>query len=165
MRIRPARLEEADALTALCRRSKAAWGYDDAFMAASAASLRVTPTEIDRGRVFVAEDAAGVPIGVASYSWLPAPGAAELDLLFVEPGLLRKGVGRALLDRIVAAVTAAGVRRLVILADPNAAAFYARYGAAYLCDAPSDAIPGRTLPLFAIELASGAAPGSSRWSS
>ena len=162
MRIRAARFHEAEVLTEHCRRSKASWGYDAAFMAASAASLRVDFTAIERGRVFVAEDEAGALLGVASYEWLPATGAAELDLLFVAPGTMRKGVGRALLDRVVAAMTAARAKRLVILADPNAAGFYRRYGAAYLCDAPSDAIAGRSLPLFSLDLASGEAPGSSR---
>ena len=154
MRIRAARFHEIDELTALCRRSKAAWGYDAAFMAASAASLSVDITAIERGRVFVAEDAAGKVLGVASFGWLPATGAAELDLLFVEPTAMRAGVGRALLDRVVAAVTAARARRLVIVADPNAAAFYRRCGAIYTCEVPSDAIPGRTLPLYTLDFGS-----------
>ena len=43
---------------------------------------------------------------------------------------------------------------MTILADPNAAAFYQRMGARFLQDAPSDAIPGRTLPLYELDLTS-----------
>jgi hypothetical protein len=45
-----------------------------------------------------------------------------------------------------------GFRRMVILADPNAAAFYRRAGARYLGEKASDAIPGRLLPYFEIML-------------
>ena len=44
-------------------------------------------------------------------------------------------------------------RRLTILADPFAAAFYAHTGARRVGEAPSDAIPGRLLPLYEIALA------------
>jgi hypothetical protein len=37
---------------------------------------------------------------------------------------------------------------LTILADPNAAGFYEANGAVWIRDAPSDAIPGRRLPLY-----------------
>ena len=45
---------------------------------------------------------------------------------------------------------------MTILADPNAAPFYERMGARFLRNAPSDAIPGRTLPLYEYDLTSGA---------
>ena len=44
---------------------------------------------------------------------------------------------------------------MTILADPNAAAFYERMGARYLRHAPSDAIPGRTLPSMSTTFMSG----------
>ena len=42
--------------------------------------------------------------------------------------------------------------RLTILADPHAAGFYERNGARQIGEAPSDAIPGRSLPLYEIML-------------
>jgi hypothetical protein len=42
---------------------------------------------------------------------------------------------------------------LAILSDPNAAPFYERMGAVPAGDAPSDAIPGRRLPLLHLDLA------------
>ena len=42
------------------------------------------------------------------------------------------------------------------LADVNAAPFYERMGARFLRNAPSDAIPGRSLPLYEYDLTSGA---------
>ena len=43
-----------------------------------------------------------------------------------------------------------GCRRLTILSDRYAAAFYERNGAIRTGVAPSDTVPGRMLPLFAI---------------
>jgi hypothetical protein len=45
-----------------------------------------------------------------------------------------------------------GAERLTILADPNAAGFYERNGAARIGEAPSDAVPGRPLPLYELRL-------------
>ena len=42
---------------------------------------------------------------------------------------------------------------MTILADVNAAPFYQRMGARFLHHAPSDAIPGRTLPFYEYGLA------------
>ena len=41
---------------------------------------------------------------------------------------------------------------MTILADPNAAPFYERMGATFMRMAPSDAIPGRSLPLYEYDL-------------
>ncbi len=53
---------------------------------------------------------------------------------------------------VVQAARAEGAAVLTILADVNAAPFYARMGAVRTGDAPSDAIPGRLLPTFALRL-------------
>jgi hypothetical protein len=45
-----------------------------------------------------------------------------------------------------------GAERLTILADPNAPGFYERNGAARIGEAPSDAVPGRLLPLYELRL-------------
>ena len=39
-----------------------------------------------------------------------------------------------------------------LIADPNAAAFYERVGATFVRNEPSDAIPGRLLPLYEYDL-------------
>ena len=64
------------------------------------------------------------------------------------------GAGRALFDAAAALARRFSARRLTILADPNAAAFYERMGARFVRNAPSDAIPGRTLPLYEYDLTS-----------
>ena len=151
--IRLARPGEAPALGALCVRSKAHWGYDAQFMRLSHRSLQIDPAAIDAGRVFVAADGRDEPLGVADCCALPAPGAFDLLHLFVDPQALRRGVGRALFEAACAWCVAQGASELVILSDPNAAAFYQRLGARLIGEAPSDAVPDRVLPLLEYRLA------------
>ncbi|MBL6616043.1 MAG: GNAT family N-acetyltransferase [Reyranella sp.] len=150
MQIRNARSDEAQRLTALCVRSKAHWGYDAEFMKMSAATLIVSDSDIAAGRVLVAVDDDDAVLGVASV--LPEGETSDLDVLFVDPPAIGSGAGRALFDAAAALARRQGARRMTILADPNAAAFYERMGARFLRNAPSDAIPGRTLPFYEVDL-------------
>jgi GNAT superfamily N-acetyltransferase len=153
MLVRNAKLGEAASLTALCVRSKTHWGYDAAFMKLSAAALKVSEDDIAAGCVLVAVDDADRMIGMACV--LTEGDTADLDALFIDPPAIGSGAGRALFVAAVALARRQGARRMTILADPNAAAFYERMGARYLRHAPSDAIPGRTLPFYEYDLLSG----------
>jgi len=150
--IRAARESEAEELSALCRRSKAHWGYDADFMRLSEAALTITPDFIAGGRVLVAQDARGRLLGVASVAPIEERGAFDLAHLFVEPGLIGGGAGRALFHAAAALAKRHGAARLSILADPNAADFYRRMGARDIGAARSDSIPGRMLPLLAFDI-------------
>lgn len=147
--IRAPRPDEAAALTDLCLRSKASWGYDDAFMTASRASLTVTPERIAAGPCWVAAEE-GRLRGVASL--VSTELGWKLDLLFIEPDLKRAGIGRALLDRAVGHLRTIGAAQLVIQSDPYAEGFYLRYGAERIGELESDSVPGRMLPLLAFRL-------------
>ena len=147
--IRAPAADEADALTGLCLRSKASWGYDDAFMAASRAALTVTPKRLATDRVWVAQQG-GRLVGVVAV--VDTDLGCELDLLFVEPELKGSGIGRMLMNHVAASLRARGVAKLVILSDPNAEAFYRRCGAVRVGEAPSDAIADRLLPLLVLTL-------------
>ncbi|WP_260610799.1 GNAT family N-acetyltransferase, partial [Streptomyces sp. WAC06614] len=127
VRIREARPEEAAALTALVLRSKASWGYDEAFLARCAPALRIGAGEVVARRVVVAEDGRGTVLGVASLEG--AAPTAVLGLLFVDPPAQRRGVGRALYRHALGRARELGVRRLVVDADPYAAGFYRAMGA------------------------------------
>jgi GNAT superfamily N-acetyltransferase len=151
--IRLARIEEASALSQLCIRSKAVWGYDEAFMALARVALEVKPEQITAGDVWVATAADGRPEGMVALGQSEEPDTLDLDKLFVEPQQIRTGVGRLLLSNAVTEARRRGAKRLTILADPYAAGFYERNGARLIGKAPSDAIPGRSLPLYEIKLA------------
>jgi GNAT superfamily N-acetyltransferase len=152
MLIRKAKTGEAESLTALCVRSKAHWGYDAEFMRLCTAALTVSEASIAAGRVLVATDAAGRTIGTVSVD--EDGEMAELALMFVDPSAIGGGAGRTLFEEAVRLARRLGYRRMAILADPNAAPFYQRMGARFVRNAPSDAIPGRMLPLYEYDLTS-----------
>lgn len=150
--IRTARVNEAGALSELCFRSKAHWGYGEEFMARSRASLTIAPEFIATGRVFVAEPEGSAPVGVASVAPLKEAGDYDLVHLFVEPSTMLKGVGRLLFEAAANKARADGARRLVIQSDPHAVGFYRRLGATDAGEAPSEAIPERMLPVLHFDL-------------
>ena len=149
--IRQARRDEATVLSALCKRSKAHWGYDATFMRLSDASLTISPALIETGRVLVAQSAGHTPLGVASLQPLQE-GLWDLLHMFVAPQAIGTGVGKALFGEIAELAAAKGASRLSIQSDPHAEAFYLRMGARRVGEAPSDAIPGRLLPMLEYEL-------------
>ena len=153
--VRPARRGEAASLTAICLRSKAHWGYDAEFMRLSTPAITVAEDDIEAGHVLVGCDASGGAIGLVRVE--PGGEAAELGLMFVDPPAIGSGAGRILFEAAVVLARRLGAKRMVILADPNAAAFYQRMGACFLRNEPSDAIPGRTLPFYDYDLMLGVA--------
>jgi predicted N-acetyltransferase YhbS len=151
--MRLARIDEAPGLSELCVRSKASWGYDAAFMALARVVLQVNPEQIAVGDVWVATGADGEVTGVVALAPGEQPDTLDLDKLFVEPQRIRSGVGTALIAHAIDEARRRGAKRLTILSDPYAAGFYERNGARLIGQAPSDAIPGRSVPLYEIKLA------------
>ena len=149
MKIRPARAEEASALTELALRSKAVWDYDAAFMAKCRAELTMQPSDVLERRTHVAE-ADGAVVGFVTVCGAPPEG--ELGELYVEPAAIGGGVGRALLDAALRIARGAGFTSLAIHADPHAEAFYLRRGAKRVGSVPSGSIAGRMLPLLRLDV-------------
>ena len=133
-------------------RSKAVWGYDEAFLSLAREALRVEPAQIAAGDVWVAIAADGSIAGVVVIGPGEQPDALDLNKLFIEPRQIRAGFGRVLLLHAIDEARRRGAKRLTILSDPYAAHFYERHGARPVGEAPSDAIPGRSLPLYEVQL-------------
>lgn len=146
VRIRPARADEATALTELVVRSKAHWGYDAEFLAACREELTIRADEIDDRRIVVAEDEALGMLGAASLEGTAPHG--RLGLCFVEPHAIGRGVGRALYSHVMGTARALGFTRITIESDPHAEPFYRRMGARPCGDTPSGSVEGRELPLL-----------------
>lgn len=121
-------------------------------MALVQTALEVRPEQIAAGDVWVATAADGGLAGIVALAPSEEPNTLDLDKLFVEPRHIRTGVGRALLAHAIIEARRRGAKRLTILADPNAAGFYECQGARRIGEAPSDAIPGRSLPLYEVKL-------------
>lgn len=128
LRIRRARPEEAEAITAMILRSKAHWGYSQQQLDSWRAELTLSGATIARGPVYCAE-VEGRLAGVMHLKLLDA-GEALLDDLFVEPDFIGAGVGAALWRQAVAVARAAGARTMALYADRHAIQFYQHMGAA-----------------------------------
>lgn len=152
--IRPARDSDLDKLSDLAIRSKAAWGYDQAFMEACRDELTVKGQAIERDSVYVAEDPDGRVLGF--YHLRVEDNVGEVDALFVDPAVMRGGVGRALWRHMERELGAQDITALEVESDPNAVGFYRAMGMTVTGEVPSASIPGRSLPLLTKTLSDGA---------
>ena len=148
VRIRAARAEDAAVLSDIALRSKGHWGYDAEFIERARPELEITPEEIERLRVGVAEEE-GRPIGF--YAIDTAADPAEVLAMFVEPSLIGTGAGAALFAAAVDAARADGAETLRIESDPNAEGFYRSRGAVRVGERTSRST-GRSLPLLDLKL-------------
>lgn len=142
-RIRPAAASEAALISSLAIRSKAHWGYGEDRMRVFRDELTLTPDEVVAGDAHVAE-VEGVVRGFYTLTRIAAE-TVELEHLFVDPDVLRGGLGRTLLEHAVDRARGRGFSRMTVQSDPNAEGFYAAAGFRKLRDLPTS-IPGRTLP-------------------
>ncbi len=147
--IRRARPEEAQALTDLALRSKAVWGYDQAFLAACRTELTVTAEQIQHSSVFVYEHGRR-PLAVYRLDITGA--AAVVGLFFVDPAAIGQGVGTRLWRHLIGEARRRGVERIVVESDPNAEGFYLAMGASTVGAVPSRSIANRRLPLMELAL-------------
>ncbi len=150
--VRPAAPAEAGRLTALARRSKAHWGYSAEFLTACEDELTYTAEQIRApGWRFGVGEVGGACVGF--YALVRrSPEETELEALFVEPVHIGRGHGGRLLEHAKAAAAADGAARLLIQGDPNAAGFYEAAGGVLVGRRESGSVPGRHLPLYALDL-------------
>ena len=124
--IRPALHSERSCLEALQWRASLANPGDRDALLANPDAIALPVEHIANGHVVVAERDA-VIVGFASV--LPRPdGDAELDALFVEPSLWKRGVGRLLVEQCAEVARARASRILHVVGNPHAEGFYAACG-------------------------------------
>lgn len=122
--IRLAKPDEREELETLQRRASLALGEYNEQLEAEPDAIRLPFEQIERGAVIVAElndRLAGFAAVVIEDD------AAELDGLFVEPELWRKGIGSALVDVAVHEARRQGLAMMVV-ANPSARLFYEKCG-------------------------------------
>lgn len=148
MKLRRPEAHELPQLSALCLRSKAVWGYDQAFLDACRTELTIRADELETTALCAAEHD-GALVGIAQ---ITVDGRdADLQKMFVEPGMMGLGVGKALFAWAISSAKNLGARQMTIDADPGAVGFYKRMGAVEHGSAQSGSIPGRVLPRLQIE--------------
>lgn len=148
--IRIAAPGEAEAITQIAMRSKAYWGYDAHFMETFRPELTVTPGQIERDYVAVAE----WEDRLAGFVHLrPERGdVLELVSLFIDTWAIRRGIGQRLWDHAIVHAREHGYRALALESDPNAEPFYLKQGAIETGKRESSLMPGRVLALMTITL-------------
>ena len=125
MLLRLARIEELGELEDLQRRASLALDeYREALLAHPDA-IALPAEQIQRGEVVVAE-IGGRIAGFAVV--LDLDGMAELDGLFVEPALWRRGIGLALVEDAIHHARSRGLSLMTVVANPGAREFYERCG-------------------------------------
>jgi N-acetylglutamate synthase-like GNAT family acetyltransferase len=124
--IRPARPDEQTTLEALQRRASLRNERDRDALLANPDAIALPIEQIVTGCVFVVENE-GLIAGFAAVLARP-DGGAELDALFVEPHLWKRGSGRRLVDQIAEVARARGAGFLHVVGNPHAEGFYVACG-------------------------------------
>jgi GNAT superfamily N-acetyltransferase len=124
-RIRDAAPGDVAALREVFRRSSLSNDGDRAKLLAHPEVLELSDVPVAEGRVRAAVSD-GSLVGFAV--WALTPGALELEDLFVDPDQTRRGVGRALVQDLVAIATDHGAHRIEVTANQHARTFYTKVG-------------------------------------
>lgn len=125
--IRDAQPDEGPELEALQRRASDVWEQYRASLAAHPDAIALPPGAVAEGRVRIAVGATGRRLGF-SVVLSPTDGTIELDGLFVDPDIQHSGIGRRLVEDVVARAQAdPRARRIGVIAGP-AEAFYVKLG-------------------------------------
>ncbi len=144
--IRPAEPGDRDALGELHRRSSYVWAEDRGDLEAHPDALGIAPEAIAERRVRIAVAANGELLGFSVVGDAD-DGVSELDDLFVDPGVMRRGVGRALVEDAAAHAADRGCLRMTVVAHPRNLPFYESVGFA-----PGAPVQTRFGPAVRLEL-------------
>jgi GNAT superfamily N-acetyltransferase len=118
--IRLAQADEREELEALQRRASLALTEYREQLEANPDAIHLPPAQVANGQVLVAE----LDGRLAGFAALVG---GELDGLFVEPDLWRRGIGAALLNEATHEARRKGLA-LTVIANPSARDFYKRCG-------------------------------------
>lgn len=124
--VRPARVSERTELIALQWRASLGNIGDREALLANPDAIELPAEQITSGDVFVAE-LDTVLVGFAALR-LRADDDIDLDALFVEPRMQRRGIGRSLLEHCVDIARQKRCAALIVVANPHAKDFYLACG-------------------------------------
>jgi GNAT superfamily N-acetyltransferase len=122
--IRPAREDEAAALSDIRVRSKGHWGYSRETLEAWRPAMAVT---VDYVRTAIVQSILAEDALVGFYALKKDEGL--LDHLWLLPEVIGKGVGRFAFAHASSLARDLGLRTLLIVSDVDAAGFYLKMGA------------------------------------
>ena len=121
MIVRPARPEERETLEEIQRRASYALDQYREVLEANPDAIDLPESQVAGGDVLAAE-VDGSLVGFAALD------GGELDGLFVEPAMWRRGIGTALVKAAVHEARRRGLSLVTVVAEPTAQAFYESCG-------------------------------------
>lgn len=145
----PTDISDVDLLTEIALKSKAFWGYSDELVESWRDDLTVTSNMISESYIFkyMTDDA------IAGFYFLnpPIENKIELEMLFVLPKFIGKGIGKKLLKHAFNKAKDLNATSMTLLADPNAVPFYKSKGFTII-DKKESTIAGRFLSVMQKDL-------------
>lgn len=148
---RRARSDEAPALTELALRAKRHWGYSDEFIEVMTPVMTLTPADlvrpVDHVEVCVVD---GRLVGF--YRLRRRTELAWLEDLWIDPPAMGRGYGRRAFERAADVARGWGKGVMEWESDPFAEPFYRHLGGERVGMSPSEALPGRAVPLMRLAL-------------
>lgn len=144
-----AHVSDAKILTEIALNSKAFWGYSNDDLESWKPDLTVSETMINELFVyqFMFDD---TTVGFYMLN-PPKEKAIELEMLFVLPDFIGKGIGKQLLVHAVQKAKKLEAKYITVVSDPNAAAFY-QSQSFVIIDKKQSSIGGRFLPVMKLDL-------------
>ena len=119
-------ISDAKILTEVALKSKAYWGYSSKLIEGWRADLTVTPETIETCNVYkLMVDDVAVGFYVLNN---PKEDLVKLEMLFVLPLFIGKGIGKKLLVHALKKAITANATTIELVADPNAIPFYKSQG-------------------------------------
>jgi streptomycin 6-kinase len=123
-------LHDLPKINLLMHRSKAHWGYDDAFMDKFMQLFQMTADYLEKNTVklfcILDHDQSDKTIGF--YSFSASTKGPELDNFFIDPNYIGKGFGKKMWLMMVEDFKAHGVNKFILWSDPGAETFYKKMG-------------------------------------
>lgn len=113
------------------------------------AGYEITPAQIDRDEMFVAQSAQGEYLGFYSLTLYPEP---ELDLLFVADPCRGSGMGSTLFAHFKERARMLQIGTVIIVSHPPARAFYEKMGAVEIGVRPPTGRVYWPRPVFRIDI-------------
>lgn len=144
-----ATVSDAKRLTEIALKSKAFWGYSDELIESWREELTVSEQMISEMFVFTFLQEGRI----VGFYFLnpPKQKSIELEMLFVLPGYIGKGIGKQLLQHSFKEAINLNAKTMTLLADPNAVRFYESKGF-YKISQKQSSIAGRFLLVMQKEL-------------
>ncbi|MCX7116314.1 MAG: GNAT family N-acetyltransferase [Legionellales bacterium] len=141
---------DLDKINLLMRRSKAYWGYDEAFMGKFMQLFQMTADYLEKNTVklfcVLEDDQCDKPIGFYSFSEnMKEP---ELDNFFIDPEYIGKGFGKKVWSILIEDFKSQGVSKFMLWSDPGAEVFYKKMGCVKIGVKKSPMMPDRYPVIF-----------------